>query len=246
VYEDDNGKSVTVTDLKEVCSVFFNRSYEQMQEDLKNLEMFGQEFLESAQNMELGYRDLRKLRKLPNETQELIINSEAVDLSDKDAVKELIEDMSFKHVTEKKELETKLEDTKANLSVAREMTSEKQAEVNAYQEKDAKRRMSQEPWKDETLDSVNAMIEARALITEGINQLTDSLNNLSENHNIDDKAMELIAKSLLTEVKYNSQLFAELTNDAFSMLGSKYSPDLPVDDLYNQLHNDSDNVLPAE
>lgn len=246
VYENSDGESVTVTDLKEVCSVFFGRSYEQMQEDLKNLEAFGQDFLESSQNMGLGYRDLRKLRQLPTETQELIINSEKVDLNDKEAVKELIEDEAFKHTTQLAEANKRADDNKQNLDVAREMSAEKDQELNSLKEQEAKRQMSQEPWQRDTLDAVNAMIEARSGVTHGINQMGDVLKSLSENHSLDDKAIDLIAQSLLTEVQHSVRVISELSNDAFSILGSKYSAELPVDELYNQLHNDQLETLPAE
>lgn len=107
VYENDKGEPVTVTDLKEVCSVFFGRSYEAMTQDLKNLEAFGAEFLESSQSMGLGYRELRKLRQLPEEEQALVINAESVDISDKAAIVDLIEDLTAKHAKEKEALEAK-------------------------------------------------------------------------------------------------------------------------------------------
>lgn len=108
VYENDNGESVTVTDLKDVCDAFFGRSYESMTRDLNNLEAFGAEFLESSQSMGLGYRDLRKLRQLPTDEQTLIIESEAVEAGDKEAIKDKIEEMLAKHVTEKSTLEKNL------------------------------------------------------------------------------------------------------------------------------------------
>jgi hypothetical protein len=237
VYTDVNGKSVTVTDLKEVCSVFFNRSYEQMQEDLKNLETFGSDFLESSQQMGLGYRELRKLRQLPTEEQSLIINNEAVNFGDKEALKSAIEDYTFAHVTEKAELTKKIDEVKTNLDVAREMSAEKQIKLDQHAEEEAKRRLSQAPWHRDSLDMVDAMIEARAFITQGTNQLLDVLNNLSTNHELDSKAIDLIGRSLLSEAKYNFDLVNEMANEMFGILGGKYHPDLYADDLFTQLHS---------
>ena len=230
VYEDENGKSATVADIKEVCTIFFGRSYRAMQEDEQNLTAFGEEFFESSKNMGLGNRELRKLRQLPTETQELIINSEKVDLNDKEAIKELIEDEAFKHATEKAELTKQVDDIKTNLNVAREMSAEKDQELNSLKEQEAKRQMRQEPWQRDTLDAVNAMIEARAGITHSINQIGDVLSSLSENHALDDKAIDLIAQSLLTEVQHSVRVINGLSND----------------ELYNQLHNEELQTLPAE
>ncbi len=237
VYEDESGKSATVADIKEVCTIFFGRSYRSMQEDEQNLTTFGEEFFESSKNMGLGNRELRKLRQLPTETQELIINSEKVDLNDKEAVKELIEDEAFKHATELKQANKRGDDLKTNLHVAREMSAEKDQELNSLKEQEAKRQMSQEPWHRNALDSVNAMIEARASITQGSNQLLDVLNNLSKNHELDSKAIDLIGRSLLSEAQHNLAVISDMCNDAFSILGDKYHPDLTVDDLFNQLHS---------
>lgn len=131
VYENDNGESVTVTDLKDVCEVFFGRSYESMTRDLNNLEAFGAEFLESSQSMGLGYRDLRKLRQLPSDDQTLVLESEAINSGDKEAVKELIDELNDKHNKEKSTLERNLTEqtqlAKARDSVIKTNYTEKQA-----------------------------------------------------------------------------------------------------------------------
>jgi hypothetical protein len=235
VYTDDDGKSVTVTDLKEVCTVFFQRSYEQMQEDLKNLEVFGQDFLESSQNMGLGYRDLRKLRQLPEDSQQLIINSEAVDLSDKESVKELIEDLNFKQVIEKAELQKQVDDANQTVAAVRENSDQTQQELNKIKEIEAKRRFSQEPWKTQTIDNVTAMMHAKVAIQQGINQLGDVFDNLKNDESLDDKAIDLIARSLLSEAQAAHALVNNFTNELFGVLGGKYRPDVSAEDTFYDL-----------
>jgi len=242
VYTNAKGESVTVTDLKDVCTAFFNRSYEQMQEDSKNLEIFGQEFLESAQQMELGYREIRKLRQLPQESQAMIINSEEFDLGDKEGLKEKIEDMIFQHSTEKAELNKQVKEANHTVKAARELSSDKQQELNAMKEQESIRQFSQEPWHRDTLDSVNAMIEARGAISQGANQLLAVLNNLSENHELDDKAIDHIGRSLLSEAQHNLSVISDFCNDAFSILGDRYHPDLTADELFNQLHANEETI----
>jgi hypothetical protein len=62
-----DGKTLTCQRLEEFCPAFFNRSYQTMDELDKNLEVFGQEFFESSEKMGLGVREMRKLRKLPED-----------------------------------------------------------------------------------------------------------------------------------------------------------------------------------
>jgi hypothetical protein len=248
VYENDSGKSTTVGDIKELCTVFFQRSYNTMQEELNNLEIFGEEFLESSQNMGLGNRELRKLRQLPENQQLAVIASKEVDLGDKTAVKELIEDLVIQHNTEKTELTKRVKEADQVVKAARANSSDKQQELDKIKEQEAIRQFSQEAWHRDALDSVNALIEARAVIAKGTNQLITVLNNLSENHELDSKSIDLIGRSLLSEAKYNVDLVNEVANDVFAILGDKYHPDLTADDLFNQLHsnNHSDAVDSAE
>lgn len=236
VYIDENEKSVTVTDLKEICKYFFNRSYEQMQEDLKNLEVLGQDFLESSQTMGLGYRELRKLRQLPDEEQALIINNEAVDLGDKDAVKELIEDFTFTHLTEKAALKKQLEESEQSLSVAREMSNEKQKQIEETKEMEGKRKFSQTPWKHQTLDLVTGMLEARAKIQQGLNQLEDMFKHTIDPESpLDEKALDYCGRTLLSEALNTQKVVNEVTNDICGVYGAHFDTELSADQAYIEL-----------
>lgn len=238
VFINENGNSETVSDLEDICKYFFKRTYRAMQEDLNNLETFGQEFLESAQNMHLGYRDLRKLRQLPSEEQALIINSEEVDLGDKEAVKELIEDLNFKQVTEKAELQKQLEDAEATVEAVRENSADKQQELDQAKEREAKRTFSQAPWQRQAVDNVAGMMKAKISVEQGINQLADIFDNLQNDESLDDKAIDLIARSLLSEVQSAHALINNFTNEMFGVLGSKYRPDVSAEDTFFSLQND--------
>jgi hypothetical protein len=247
-YDNENKELVTVTTWDECCKFILGTSREQIDTRLLNLQAFGEEFFEASQNMGLGYRDLRKLRQLPTETQDLIINSEKVDLNDKEAVKELIEDAAFKYATEKHELEQQVKEANQTVDAVRANSAEKQQQLDQAKELEAKRQFSQAPWQRDALDNVNAMIEARAYITQGTNQLLAVLNNLSNNHELDSKAIDLIGRSLLTEAKHNFDMVNEMANEAFGILGSKYHPDLFADDLFTQLHShdESEVIVNAE
>ena len=106
---DTNGNCRHVSTWEEFCDSL-GVSRQKVDEDILNLSKFGEDFLETSQRMQLGYRDLRKLRKLPEEDREVIINGEAVKAEDKDSLIELIEDMSVKHAKQKEKLENKVKE----------------------------------------------------------------------------------------------------------------------------------------
>jgi len=96
-------------------------------EDLMNLSTLGEEALSEMQRIGLGTRELRKLRKLPEEERNLVISGEAVDVSDKDAVVELIEDLAGRSAKLKEELQAQ----QAKLNEDREIAQALQAQKNS-------------------------------------------------------------------------------------------------------------------
>ncbi|MFQ3191536.1 MAG: hypothetical protein ACI936_002677 [Paraglaciecola sp.] len=234
-YKDENGELTTVGSWEECCKHFLGSSKSTIDERLMNLNTFGNEFFEAAQKIGLGNKDLRKLRQLPEESQQLIINSEAVDLSDKESVKELIEDLNFKQVIEKAELQKQVDDANQTVAAVRENSDQTQQELNKIKEIEAKRRFSQEPWKTQTIDNVTAMMHAKVAIQQGINQLGDVFDNLKNDESLDDKAIDLIARSLLSEAQAAHALVNNFTNELFGVLGGKYRPDVSAEDTFYDL-----------
>ncbi len=234
-YESENGDLATVANWEGFCTEILHTPKRTIDDRLLNLNTFGEEFFEASQRIGLGNRELRKLRQLPSETQELIINNESVDLGDKEAVKELIEDFTFKQVTEKAELQKQVDEANEDVAAAREISAETQQKLNQAKELEAKRRFSQEPWKHQTMDSAAAMMKAKMAIEQGINQLSDVYSNLSNDEALDEKALALIARSLLTEAHAAHSRINEFSNEVFGVLGSKYSPDISAEDTFFDL-----------
>ena len=75
-----------------------NLSPSKVDEDLRNLEMFGEEALQALQDCGAGYRDIRRLRKLPEEARTLIAG-QVVDITNKDELLALIDDIEVKRNT---------------------------------------------------------------------------------------------------------------------------------------------------
>lgn len=135
---DPDGKLVTVTSWEDFCKAI-GQSREHLDENIRNLSTFGEDFLETSQRMGLGYRDLRKLRKLPEDEQQVIINGEAVKAEDKESLIDLIEEMSVKHAKDKETLQKKLTTTENELTKRiKELEADNQAKDSVLSSKNKK------------------------------------------------------------------------------------------------------------
>ncbi|MFV8386144.1 MarR family transcriptional regulator, partial [Vibrio parahaemolyticus] len=74
-------------------------------EDLRNLSLFGEKALQSMQALGVTTKDLRRLRKLPQEDLTAIVEGEVVKVQDRDEALEIIEELSAKHRQEKQALQ---------------------------------------------------------------------------------------------------------------------------------------------
>jgi hypothetical protein len=235
-YKNEKKELVTVTTWEEFCKYILNTSREQLDARLLNLQTFGEEFFEASQNMGLGYRDLRRLRQLPSESQELIINNEAVDLGDKDAVKELIEDFSFRQLTEKAELKKQLNEANETLDAVRGNSADKQRELDQLNELEAKRRFTQEPWKHQTIELAQGMLQARVLIEQGVNQLADIFSRITAVESpLDEKAINYLARSIFSESTNVNNLVYAFTSEVSGLLSTNFEADKDAVDVLNEL-----------
>ncbi|MCB1872009.1 MAG: hypothetical protein KDI49_08390 [Gammaproteobacteria bacterium] len=100
-------KLVTVTTWASFCTHVIGVSRERADQQILNLEAFGADALDTMNKAGLGYRDFRKLRKLPEGDQQAIIGEVEVSVGDKEAIIALIDDLSIKHRKEKEKLEAK-------------------------------------------------------------------------------------------------------------------------------------------
>ena len=126
---DASGKLVTVTTFEDFCQ-YLGMSREKADQDILNLSMFGEDFLETSQRMGLGYRDLRKLRKLDDADREVIINGESVKTEDRESLIDLIEEMSAKHRKQKDTLEAENKELKADKDALEIVLQKKDEKVN--------------------------------------------------------------------------------------------------------------------
>ena len=106
--ESRDGQIINVSTWEGYCKAV-GTSRGTVDEQIQNLKKFGQEAYEAMQRLRLTTSDFRKLRKIPEEDQTVIINEVKVNAGDKDEIIDLIEKMSARHSHEKEKLEKQLE-----------------------------------------------------------------------------------------------------------------------------------------
>lgn len=97
-----DGKLTDVSSFKQVCDSI-GVSEQHISEQLLNLKTFGPEFVEYSDKY-MGFRDVRALRKLPDDEREALI--EVAKAGDKDQLLDLAESLIVKHSKEKAELQS--------------------------------------------------------------------------------------------------------------------------------------------
>ncbi len=97
---------------------------------LKDLQLLGETALENAQNLGMTTRELRKLRQLDVADQKVVIGELEANAGDKDAIIEIIEDMSVKHRQEKAALQKQIDDEKAERQASDKVIAGKDKKIN--------------------------------------------------------------------------------------------------------------------
>lgn len=131
-FDIDGKESRLVGTWSEYCGML-GMSVNKVDEDLMNLRVFGEQALERLNNIGAGYRELRKLRKLPEDERLAIARA-----PDKESLLELIDDLSTKHVHEKAALETELKEAQETLEIRDRQIKTKDEKINELDAKLAK------------------------------------------------------------------------------------------------------------
>ena len=106
-YVGGDSSLLTVTTWEEFCGAC-NLSHKHVDENLRNLSSLGEDFLETSQRLGLGYREMQKLRQLPEEARAEIVDADYSDTTDKEELIEKIEDLTAQHAKEKEALQAQL------------------------------------------------------------------------------------------------------------------------------------------
>ncbi|WP_462171116.1 hypothetical protein [Pseudoalteromonas xiamenensis] len=217
-FSDSMGKTLTVSTWDECCTHIIGSSRQHIDEKLNNLQQFGEDFFESAQKMKLGYRDLRALRQLPEEEQTLVIESQAVETGDKEAVKELIEELSAKHKKEKDTLKQQLHASEAQLKASRDQSNKTAIELQQTKEQLHIKKFSADKWKGEAKQFFETLAKTQNQIRDGFNQML-VLSDQLETVELDDKTYDTAKSAFYADSKILLSQLAHVWNEIYRTYG---------------------------
>lgn len=133
--KDRDGRGLAGT-WEEFCALL-GTSAPKVNEDIANLQSFGEQALESMSAMGIGYRELRQYRKLPEDQKQALI--EVAKAGDKEGFVELAEEIIAKHAKEKEALTTQVEESKATLEAKDRVLQSKADLINKLEEQTARK-----------------------------------------------------------------------------------------------------------
>ncbi|GHU04260.1 hypothetical protein FACS1894205_2190 [Alphaproteobacteria bacterium] len=113
---------------EEFCSYVLDRDRKLVDDDIKDFRTFGEKALEALNRAGIGYRQLRELRKLPDDDRAALI--EAAASEDKDSLLELAEDLIARVQEKKKDAEEKLTLTEDALKACERLLTEKNRQLD--------------------------------------------------------------------------------------------------------------------
>ena len=127
--QDTKGNWLHVTKWEDFCNAL-GYSREKIDMDILNLSAFGEDFLETSQRLGLGYREMRKLRQLPEEARAEIVEADYSEATDKEDLIEKIEDLTAKHAKEQEALQAQLKRKSDDYEAQAKMIAAKNDRIN--------------------------------------------------------------------------------------------------------------------
>lgn len=142
---------------------------QKVDEDLLNLRIFGEEAMDNLTRIGAGYRELRQLRKLPEDQQTALI--EVARLGDKEAFVELAEEIITKHAKEKTTLEKQLTDLKGDNAALDQIVAKKEAALNEREKLIHKLQNKSGDWHPRAFEISAENTRVAAQMLEGLDKL---------------------------------------------------------------------------
>ncbi|MBB1292173.1 hypothetical protein [Pseudoalteromonas sp. SR41-4] len=233
-----DGKTATVATIDEFCSEFLNRSYRSLKEAEDYLAAFGESFYETSKQIGIGNREMRALRQLPEEEQALIIESEAVEVGDKEAIRDLIADLKAQH---KKELDTEKKKAKEiddQRQVAVRMRDEYQMKAMDYQTELESTKFKADAWVDQTKHLLFEATKYESNAVESLSRLIALREHFLDDDNLSPQVTEYLAAGLLHSFKTLAEDFAQAWLETSNILEGYLPKMRPSLDVLQEL-NDS-------
>lgn len=153
-------------------------------EDLRNLSLFGEKALQSMQALGVTTKDLRRLRKLPQEDLTAIVEGEVIKVQDRDEALEIIEELSAKHRQEKQTLQSEVTRLAQEKQSNDRLLADKDKKINDLSKKldtplsPAQARQKEEELNNKLLDHLNV---ATLAVDSGLARLFDAIQTVHDN-----------------------------------------------------------------
>ena len=127
-------------------------SANKIDEDILNVRVLGEQAMHDLNRIGAGYRDLRKLRALPEDVRGNLLESpelkQALDEGDKDTIRELIEDMAVAHAKKSAALSAEVEAKDRVIAEKSTLVADKDEQINALKIKT----LASRPWDERAFD----------------------------------------------------------------------------------------------
>lgn len=205
LYRAFKGKTIVSTDgtesrlvgtWEEYCGLL-GLSVSKVDEDLTNLGIFGEDALENLNRIGAGYRELRKLRKLPDEVRATVAG-QLVNLDDKEEVVALIDELATRHATEKTALEKQVAELQEDAKATDKVIAAKNQKLDAQEKLLAKLQNKSGDWVPRAKEICIENTRIAADILEGfdkLDQLRDAI--LNEDFGEDDREAAIEAMAVV-------------------------------------------------
>lgn len=190
--QDTKGNWLHVTKWEDFCNAL-GYSREKIDMDILNLSAFGEDFLETSQRLGLGYREMRKLRQLPEEARAEIVEADYSEATDKEDLIEKIEDLTAKHAKEKEALQAQLKRKSDDYEAQAKMIAAKNDRINHLDLELAKKTKAIETQTPEQRggalreEAVAISYKAEAVLRGQVFQAFEALTTHTESTGIDHK-----------------------------------------------------------
>ncbi|OWL84599.1 hypothetical protein [Halopseudomonas aestusnigri] len=179
-------------------------SRSKVDEDLANLNAFGEQALNQLSALGVGYRELRQFRKLPDDSRSALI--EAAKTGNHEAVEFLAEELIAKHQTEKEQLTKERDDVRQNYEAqgARLADQSRELEDAKVELEKVKRRIQTMPpaegLKEMRMEVSGMAIEAESLLTNKLRVAFETMVNAGAEAGQDQRAY---LANLLRQIELN-------------------------------------------
>lgn len=212
------------------------RSVDIVDEDLRNLNAFGEDALDSLQRIGAGYRELRKLRKLPEDVRQQVAG-QLINLDDKEEIVALIDDLAAKHTREKDELTRKVSDLQADAEATDKVLGDKSARIDQLEKELHKLRNKAGDWHPRVFEIANETNTALGYAMQHLDQL-DTMRDVILNEEFGDQdrdaAIEMMAVVYYDAINQVIGRIAELSNACDAVFIGYKEKARPMLEVFNQ------------